>query len=51
LRSEEGVAKVKLISRREKQATHVDREKVGAMTTSHSDSLEQTGARNTDLNV
>lgn len=44
------MAKVKLISRRKKQTTHVDGEKVGAMTTSHSDSLKQTGARNTHLN-
>ena len=49
MRSEESVAKVKLIGTGKKQSTHVDWEKVGAMTTSHSDILEQAGARNTHL--
>lgn len=44
------MSQMELISRRKKQATHVDGQKVGAMTASNGDSLEQTSARNTHLN-
>ena len=47
--SEKRVAQMKLISRRQKQTTHVHRKEVGAVATSHRHSLEQTGARNTHL--
>ena len=46
---EESVTQMKLISRRQKQATHVHWQEVGAVATSYSYSLEQTGARNTHL--
>lgn len=39
-RREETVTQVKLISRWQKQPTHVDREQIGAVTTSNSNSLE-----------
>ena len=47
---EEGVTQMKLISRRQKQTTHVDGQQVGAVAASNRDGLEQAGARNTHLN-
>lgn len=40
---------MKLISRRKEESTHVDRQKIGAVTTSNRHGLEQACARNTDL--
>lgn len=49
-RREKRVAKLmKLISRRQKQATHVDRQQIGAVPTSDSNSFEQARTRNTHL--
>ena len=42
---------MKLISGRQKQATHVDRQQIGAVPTSHSHSFEQARTRNTDLKI
>lgn len=47
LRSEERMTQMKLISCRKKQATHVHRQKIGAMTAANRHSLEQASARNT----
>lgn len=49
LRSEESMSKMKLVSCRKKQAAHVHRQEVGAVTTSNRDGLEQTTAGNTHL--
>lgn len=49
-RREERVTQMKLISRRQKQASHIHWQEVGAMATSYRNSLEQTGAGNTHLN-
>jgi len=49
-RREERVTQMKLISWRQKQATHVHWQEVGAVATSYRYSLEQTGTRNTHLN-
>lgn len=46
---EERMAEVKLVGSRQKQATHVDREQVGAVPTSYSDRLEEAATRNTHL--
>lgn len=48
-RGEEGVTQMELISGRQKQTAHVDRQQVGAVAASYRDSLEQAGARNTHL--
>lgn len=42
------MSQMKLISRRQKQAAHVHRQKIGAVPASNRYSLEQTCARNTD---
>lgn len=47
LRIKERMAEVKLTSCRKKQATHVDRQKIGAVAASNRNSLEQASARNT----
>ncbi|KAF7844847.1 hypothetical protein G2W53_001752 [Senna tora] len=39
-----------VIGRRKKESSHVDREKIGAMTTSYSHCLQQATRRNTHLN-
>lgn len=51
LRCEESMSKMKLVGCWKKQATHVDRQEVGAVATSNGDGLEQTSARNTHLNT
>lgn len=52
LRCKEGMSNMKLVGRCwKKQATHVDRQEVGAVATSNGDGLEQTSARNTHLNT
>lgn len=48
-RREERVTEMKLISRRQKQPSHVHWQEVGAVPTSYRYSLEQTGARDTHL--
>lgn len=45
------MSQMKLISRRQKQAAHVHRQKIGAVPASNRYSLEQTCARNTDLHL
>lgn len=51
LRSEEIVAKLKLVGRGKKQPAHVDGQKIGAVTASDRHRLEQAGTRNTYLCV